>query len=107
MTIHDSKSLLGLVMLNEGTKLPGLLEELRAHLNKYLRVPFQIMHSERLDRFNVVPAEVQRMRYRLPLPKCMSSMPAAATGQWGLHCSISRRSTARIYHWRRWPPSYI
>lgn len=62
VTIHDSKSLLGLVMLHEGIKLPGLLEELRAHLIKYLRVPFQMMHSERLDRFNVVPAEVQRMR---------------------------------------------
>ncbi|MBW7477626.1 response regulator [Paenibacillus oenotherae] len=62
VTIHDSKSLLGLVMLHEGVKLPALLEELRTHLITYLRVPFQIMHSEQLDHFNVVPAEVQRMR---------------------------------------------
>ncbi|CAH1212506.1 Regulator of RpoS [Paenibacillus plantiphilus] len=62
VTIHDSKSLLGLVMLHECVKLNELLEELRKHLIKYLRVPFQMMHSERLDHFNTVPAEVQRMR---------------------------------------------
>lgn len=62
VTIHDSRSLLGLVMLREGMELPVLLEELRKYLIKYLRVPFQIMHTERIDDIYAVPGEVQRMR---------------------------------------------
>ncbi|MUT66543.1 response regulator [Paenibacillus sp. NEAU-GSW1] len=62
VAIQDNKSLLGLVTLNEGVALAALLEELRGHLIKYLRIPFQIMHSERIEDSNAIPAEVQRMR---------------------------------------------
>ncbi|MFD0695157.1 response regulator [Paenibacillus sp. GCM10027628] len=62
VTVHDSKSLLGLVTLPAGSGLPELIDELRGHLIKYLRVPFQIMHTERIEQFQAVPAEVQRMR---------------------------------------------
>ncbi|WP_072338261.1 MULTISPECIES: response regulator [unclassified Paenibacillus] len=62
VTVHDSRSLLGLVTLEAEGALPELLTELRSHLIKYLRVPFQIMHTERIDCFEAVPEEVQRMR---------------------------------------------
>ncbi|MBP1963909.1 two-component system response regulator YesN [Paenibacillus aceris] len=62
VTVHDSKSLLGLVTLPEAALLPVLVDELRSHLVKYLKVPFQIMSSEKIDRIEAVPAEVQRMR---------------------------------------------
>jgi two-component system response regulator YesN len=62
VTLYDSKSLLGLVTLPEGIRLQELIEELRGHLIKYLRVPFQIMSTERIEQFQAVPAEVQRMR---------------------------------------------
>jgi two-component system response regulator YesN len=62
VTLYDSKSLLGLVTLPEGARLQELVEELRGHLIKYLRVPFQIMSTERIEQFQAVPAEVQRMR---------------------------------------------
>ncbi|MFB9752679.1 response regulator [Paenibacillus hodogayensis] len=62
VTVHDSRSLLGLVTLHGEARLAGLLGELRSHLISYLRVPFQIMHTERIDRFSAVPEEVQRMR---------------------------------------------
>jgi two-component system, response regulator YesN len=62
VTLYDSKSLLGLVTLPEGTRLQELIEELRRHLIKHLRVPFQIMCTERIDQFQAVTAEVQRMR---------------------------------------------
>ncbi|MFF2481153.1 response regulator [Paenibacillus sp. NPDC058071] len=62
VTIHDSKSLLGLVMLRNNASLGSLLEELRTHLIKYLRVPFQIMHTDLISDIQSVPAEVQRMR---------------------------------------------
>ncbi|OCT16269.1 DNA-binding response regulator [Paenibacillus pectinilyticus] len=62
VTVHDSKSLLGLVTPPEGTSIAQLVEELRSHLIKYLKVPFQIMSTERIEQFQSVPAEVQRMR---------------------------------------------
>ncbi|GMK43513.1 response regulator [Paenibacillus glycanilyticus] len=62
VTIYDSKSLLGLVTLPEGGTITSLLEELRTHLIKYLRVPFQIMHTDRIEDIDTVPGEVQRMR---------------------------------------------
>ncbi|MFF2092381.1 response regulator [Paenibacillus sp. NPDC058174] len=62
VTIQDSKSLLGLITLNAHSSLSALLDELRTHLIKYLRIPFQIMHSELIQDINAVPAEVQRMR---------------------------------------------
>jgi two-component system response regulator YesN len=62
VTLYDSKSLLGLVTLPEGARVQELVEELRGHLIKYLRVPFQIMSTERIEQFQAVPAEVQRMR---------------------------------------------
>ncbi|NOV02626.1 response regulator [Paenibacillus planticolens] len=62
VTVHDGKSLLGLVTLPDAALLPALVDELRSHLVKYLKVPFQIMSSEKIDRIEAVPAEVQRMR---------------------------------------------
>ncbi|MEW9699415.1 response regulator [Paenibacillus sp. SI8] len=62
VTMHDNKSLLGLVTLPQGASVSELVDELRGHLIKYLKVPFQIMFTERIDRFQAVPAEVQRMR---------------------------------------------
>lgn len=62
VTVHDSKSLLGIVTLPDAALLPALVDELRSHLVKYLKVPFQIMSSEKICRFEAVPAEVQRMR---------------------------------------------
>ncbi|MGG1519168.1 response regulator [Paenibacillus oryzisoli] len=62
VTVHDSKSLLGLVTPNEGTPVAGLVEELRSHLVNYLKVPFQIMSTVRIEHVQDVPTEVQRMR---------------------------------------------
>jgi two-component system, response regulator YesN len=62
VTIHDSMSLLAIVQLQEAGGLEELLEELRRHLAKYLRIPFQILHTAELKDFNAVPGEVQRMR---------------------------------------------
>ncbi|MDD9270714.1 response regulator [Paenibacillus sp. GCM10023248] len=62
VTVHDSKSLLGLVTLPETGHLTALVDELRSHLVKYLKVPFQIMSTGLIDRLETVPAEVQRMR---------------------------------------------
>jgi two-component system response regulator YesN len=62
VTVHDSKSLLGIVTLPDAVQLSALVDELRSHLVKYLKVPFQIMSSDQINRFEAVPAEVQRMR---------------------------------------------
>lgn len=62
VTVHDSKSLLGLVTLGEGFGLDALLEEVRKHLVKVLRVPFQVMHSPLIEDIQQVPGEVRRMR---------------------------------------------
>jgi len=62
VTIQDGQSLLGLVTLNEDAGLSNLLDELRSHLKKCLRIPFQIIHTGRIERFEKVPEEVRRMR---------------------------------------------
>lgn len=63
VTTYDAKSLLGLITVDEDKSLESLLEELRSYLKRYLRVPFQIMHSGMLHDFNKVPGEVQRMHH--------------------------------------------
>jgi len=58
----DGKSLLGLVTLRKETSLHGLVEQLRSHLKRYVKAPFQVLHTERIADFKDVPAEVRRMR---------------------------------------------
>jgi two-component system, response regulator YesN len=62
VTIHDGSSLLALVMFKEGHSMQGLMEELRRHLAKYLRIPFQMLHTGVLTDFHAVPEEVRSMR---------------------------------------------
>jgi two-component system, response regulator YesN len=59
----DAKSLLGLVTIKEESDgLGPMLDDLRRHLKRYVKVPFQILHSHRISHFVKVPEEVQRMR---------------------------------------------
>ncbi|MFD3261679.1 response regulator [Paenibacillus lentus] len=58
---YDAKSLLGLITVDDEKSMERMLEELRTYLKQYIRVPFQIMHSDVLHDFNAVPVEVQRM----------------------------------------------
>ncbi|MFB9279516.1 response regulator [Cohnella cellulosilytica] len=58
----DAKSLLGLVTLREESALHWLVDQLRSHLKRYLKAPFQVLHTERIADFNQVPEEMQRMR---------------------------------------------
>ena len=59
---HDNASLLGLVTVDEDEAFAALLEELRTHLHRCLRVPFQIVHSERIHDYNEVPGRLAQMR---------------------------------------------
>ncbi|MCQ6561460.1 response regulator [Paenibacillus mendelii] len=61
VAIHDHKSMLGLITVPNRGILAVLLDELRSHLIRYLKVPFQIMHSELIEQFDAVPEEVRRM----------------------------------------------
>jgi two-component system response regulator YesN len=58
----DAKSLLGLATLRDESALNGLIGQLRSHLKRYLKTPFQVLHSERITDVSRVPAEVKRMR---------------------------------------------
>ncbi|MFC4100602.1 response regulator [Paenibacillus xanthanilyticus] len=62
VSTFDGKSLLGLVTPRDGEQLSSLVDELRSHLSRYLKVPFQIMHSGVMTDVQDVPAEVRRMR---------------------------------------------
>ncbi|UVI30086.1 response regulator [Paenibacillus spongiae] len=61
VAIHDHKSMLGLVTVSSESTLAALLDELRKHLIRYLKVPFQIMHSGLIEHFDAVPEEVRRL----------------------------------------------
>ncbi|WP_127531260.1 response regulator transcription factor [Paenibacillus kobensis] len=58
---YDSQSLLGLVSVPDDS-LTLLIGELRTHLRQYLKVPFQVMNSGLIEQFQLVPAEIRRLR---------------------------------------------
>lgn len=58
----DGKSLIGLATLNDESKLNALVEQLRSHLKRYVKVPFQVLHTDRITDYAVVPSKVQSMR---------------------------------------------
>lgn len=59
----DARSLLGLVTLDDRSGgLARLIEQLRLHLKRYLKTPFQVLHTDRITDLGAVPAEVQQMR---------------------------------------------
>ncbi|WP_168118632.1 response regulator [Paenibacillus sp. HB172176] len=58
----DAKSLLGLVTLQEEEGLGRLISQLRTHLKRYLKIPFQILHTDRITDVESVPEQVRRMR---------------------------------------------
>ncbi|XID92000.1 response regulator [Paenibacillaceae bacterium WGS1546] len=58
----DATSLLGLVTLREISALSRLVEQLRGHLKRYLKAPFQVLHTARLTDFAQVPAEMLNLR---------------------------------------------
>lgn len=57
----DTKSLIGLITLADEAGLHRLIEQLRIHLKRYVKIPFQILHTDRITDFNEVPAKVQHM----------------------------------------------
>lgn len=58
----DAKSLLGLLTPKDEGSLAAIIDQLRSHLKRYLKIPFQILHSERMTDISEVPAKVQQMR---------------------------------------------
>jgi two-component system response regulator YesN len=58
----DANSLLGLITLKDEDGPGKLVEQLRSHLKRYLKSPFQILHSGRLSELAEVPAIVRQMR---------------------------------------------
>lgn len=58
----NSKNLLGLVTLREGEELSKLIEQLRTHLKRYLKIPFQVLHSGHINNISCVPEQIRLMR---------------------------------------------
>ncbi|MBD3920632.1 response regulator [Paenibacillus sp. PR3] len=58
---YDAQSLLGMITVPEPS-LSLLMNDLRSHLRQYLRIPFQVISSELIEDFNLVPAEIRRLR---------------------------------------------
>jgi two-component system response regulator YesN len=59
----DRQSLLGLVTLKETDAIAKLLMDLKAHLKHYLKIPFQVLHSDRLTEIRDVPSVVSQFRH--------------------------------------------
>lgn len=58
----DRQSLLGLITLTEEDAIGKLLTDLKAHLKHYLKIPFQVLYSERLTDIRDVPSVVSHFR---------------------------------------------
>ncbi len=58
----DRQSLLGLVTLSEPDAIVTLLADLKTHLKHYLKIPFQVLHSDRMTDIREVPSVVSRFR---------------------------------------------
>lgn len=65
----DSHHLLGLVMLRADTSAEAFREELHAHLKRYVKVPFQIVHSGLVTDIQSVPEQVRQLRSRTAAPE--------------------------------------
>lgn len=61
VTSLDGKSLLGLVTPDSPDGAKRLSDELRLHLKKYVKVPFQVGLSEEIRDFNSIPAAIRGM----------------------------------------------
>lgn len=58
----DRQSLLGLATLRDDVAVETLVGELKTHLRHYLKVPFQVLHSEELTDIRQVPEVVGHFR---------------------------------------------
>lgn len=58
----DRQSLLGLVTLRANDTIEVLVGELKAHLKHYLKIPFQVLHSDEMTDFKAVPKVVGQFR---------------------------------------------
>ncbi len=58
----DRQSLLGLVTLSEPDMIVTLLADLKTHLKHYLKIPFQVLHSDQMTDIREVPSVVSRFR---------------------------------------------
>jgi len=61
VTSLDGKSLLGLVTPDSPDGIKRLNDELRLHLKKYVKIPFQIQLSEEISDFNFIPEVIRHM----------------------------------------------
>ncbi|MWV42254.1 response regulator [Paenibacillus sp. HJL G12] len=61
VTSLDGKSLLGLITVESKDIMKSLVDELRMHLKKYVKVPFQIQLSDEIWNFHSIPAVIQQM----------------------------------------------
>ncbi|MED5018136.1 response regulator [Paenibacillus chibensis] len=61
VTSLDGKSLLGLMTVDTKERMRSLADELRSHLKKYVKVPFQIQLSDVIHDFNSIPGVIQNM----------------------------------------------
>lgn len=68
----DSHHLLGLAALRPGTAIEAFREELHTHLKRYVKVPFQIVHSGPVTDIRSVPEQVRRLRSRTVAPAAAS-----------------------------------
>ncbi|MFD0674566.1 response regulator [Cohnella sp. GCM10027633] len=65
----DRQSLLGLVTLEDLDAIGTLLADLKSHLKHYLKIPFQVLSSDRLTEIRDVPGVVAQFRQASALGK--------------------------------------
>ncbi|MCR8645172.1 response regulator [Paenibacillus sp. N1-5-1-14] len=58
----DRNSLLGVVAVQEGVTIRQFEEEIREHLGKYLKVPYELLTSPLLWDFEAIPSEVRKFQ---------------------------------------------
>lgn len=61
VTSLDGKSLLGLITVDTRDQMKSLADELRMHLKKYVKVPFQIQLSDVIEDFHSIPDVIREM----------------------------------------------
>ncbi|GIQ65655.1 DNA-binding response regulator [Paenibacillus cisolokensis] len=59
VTSQGGSSLLGLVAVEAGDGVSGLVDELKKHLRRCLKVPFQVLHTDEIRDFGEVPERVR------------------------------------------------
>jgi two-component system response regulator YesN len=84
---YDRQSLLGLITLRDGVRIEPLQEGAKTYLKQYLKIPFQLIHSELSYDLNNVPQIVISLR-EMANSQVLDLVPSKGSGEKAIEIAL-------------------